>query len=117
MEADESLLRAAYEAFNIRDLDAAVALMHPDVDWPNAWEGGRVRGREAVRDYWRRQFAVISSTVEPRSFTKEPDGSISVEVHQVVREANGGGLISDSRVLHRYRLADGLVARMDVFEA
>ena len=67
MEADESLLRAAYEAFNIRDLDAAVALMHPDVDWPNAWEGGRVRGREAVRDYWRRQFEVISSSVEPRS--------------------------------------------------
>jgi len=66
METDESLLRAAYEAFNVRDLDAAVALMHPDVDWPNAWEGGRVRGREAVRDYWRRQFAVISSTVEPR---------------------------------------------------
>ena len=117
METDESLLRAAYEAFNARDLDAAVALMHPDVDWPNAWEGGRVRGCEAVRDYWRRQFAVISSTVEPRSFTKEPDGSISVEVHQVVREANGGGLISDSRVLHRYRLADGLVAHMDVLEA
>ena len=117
MEADESLLRAAYEAFNVRDLDAAVALMHPEVDWPNAWEGGRVRGREAVRDYWRRQFEVISSSVEPRSFTKEPDGSISVEVHQMVHEAKGGALISESQVVHRYRLADGLVARMDVLDA
>ena len=53
----------------------------------------------------------------PRSFTKEPHGSISVEVRQVVHEAKGGALISDSRVLHRYRLADGLVARMDVLEA
>ena len=87
MEAGEALLRAAYEAFNARDLDAAVALMHPEVDWPNAWEGGRVRGRKAVRDYWRRQFAVISSRVEPRSFTQEADGSITVVVRQVVHEA------------------------------
>jgi ketosteroid isomerase-like protein len=117
MEAYESLLRAAHEAFNGRDLDAALALMHPEVHWPNAWQGGRVRGREAVRDYWRRQFAVISSTVEPRSFTEEPNGSISVEVHQMVHEAKGGALISDSQVVHRYRLADGLVARMDVLDA
>jgi ketosteroid isomerase-like protein len=116
MEADESLLRAAYQAFNARDLDAALALMHPDVDWPNAWEGGRVRGRAAVRAYWRKQLAAISSTVEPRAFRKEPDGSISVEVHQVVHEAKGGGLISNSHVVHRYRLDDGLVARMDVIE-
>jgi hypothetical protein len=27
--------------------------MHPEVDWPNAWEGGRVVGHAAVRDYWR----------------------------------------------------------------
>ena len=117
MEAGEALLRAAYEAFNARDLDAAVALMHPEVDWPNAWEGGRVRGHKAVRDYWRRQFAVISSKVEPRSFTQEADGSITVVVRQVVHEAKGGGLLSDSSVLHRYRFADGLVARMDVLEA
>ena len=36
-------------AFNARDLDAAIALMHPEVDWPNAWEGGRVSGYPNVR--------------------------------------------------------------------
>ena len=51
----EDLLRAAYRAFNTRDVEAAVVLMQEDVDWPNAWEGGRVHGRDAVRDYWRRQ--------------------------------------------------------------
>jgi ketosteroid isomerase-like protein len=45
----EDLLRRAYAAFNARDLDAALALMHPDVDWPNAIEGGRVAGRPDVR--------------------------------------------------------------------
>ena len=38
------LLRAAYVAFNARNLDAALALMTPDVHWPRAFKGGFVRG-------------------------------------------------------------------------
>ena len=72
-------------------------------------------GRAAVRDYWNRQFAAISK-VEPEGFTEEADGSITVDVHQVVHDARTGELISDSRVRHRYRLEDGLVVRMDVLE-
>jgi ketosteroid isomerase-like protein len=112
----EDTLRSAYRAFNARDIEAAVQLMHPEVDWPNAWEGGRVVGRAAVRDYWNRQFATISSTVEPEGFTEELDGSVTVDVHQVVHDARTGELLSDSRVRHRYRLKDGLVVRMDVID-
>lgn len=107
-------LRHAYRAFNAREIDAATELMHPEVDWPNAWEGGRVVGRAAVRDYWQRQFEVISSELEPYEFTDEPDGGITVEARQVVREASTDRLLSDSHVLHRYRFEDGLIARMDV---
>ena len=109
-------LRSAYRAFNERDLEAAVELMHPDVDWPNAWEGGRVKGRDAVAEYWTRQFAPISSRVEPEGFTEEEDGSITVDVHQVVHATQTGELVSDSRVRHRYRLEGGLIVRMDVLE-
>jgi ketosteroid isomerase-like protein len=112
----ELVLRSAYRAFNTRDVEAAIELMHPDVDWPNAWEGGRVVGRAAVRDYWHRQLEAISSKVEPEGFTDEPDGTITVEVRQVVHDARTGHLISDSHVLHRYRLVDGLVVRMEVLE-
>jgi SnoaL-like domain len=90
--------------------------MHPEVDWPNAWEGGRVRGREAVAAYWARQFEQISSRVEPLGFSRDDDGVISVDVHQVVRDAGSGELVSDSHVVHRWRLEDGLVVRMDVLE-
>ena len=113
----EELLRTAYRAFNARDIESAVELMHPEVDWPNAWEGGRVIGRAAVRDYWNRQFAAISSDVEPEGFTEEPDGAITVDVHQVVHDSQSGELISDSRVRHRYRFHEGLVVRMDVLES
>jgi len=117
MPEAQPILQAAYEAFNTRDVEGAVALMHPNVDWPNAWEGGRVVGRAAVRDYWSRQFAEISSNVEPQRFTEETDGSVTVDVHQVVRDAHTGDLISDSQVRHRYWLVDGLIVRMDVSEA
>jgi ketosteroid isomerase-like protein len=116
MPEAELVLRSAYRAFDARDIEAAIELMDPEVDWPNVWEGGRVVGRAAVRDYWNRQFAAISSKVEPEDFTEEADGSITVAVHQVVHDASTGELISDSRVRHRYRLEDGLVVRMDVLE-
>jgi SnoaL-like domain len=41
-----------YEACNRRDIDAVLAMMNGEVDWPNAWKGGRLNGREAVRAYW-----------------------------------------------------------------
>ena len=110
----EPVLRAAYRAFNARDIEAALRLMHADVDWPNAWEGGRVVGHAAVRDYWKRQFDTIASNVEPQRFTEEPDGSVTVDVHQVVRDARSHELLSDSHVRHRYRFEAGLVLRMDV---
>jgi ketosteroid isomerase-like protein len=109
-------LRRAYRAFNAREVDVATELMHPEVDWPNAWEGGRVVGRAAVRNYWKRQFEVVSSKLEPEGFAYEQDGRLTVEVRQVVREVSTGSLISDSRVVHRFRFEDGLIARMDVVE-
>ncbi|HWM64070.1 MAG TPA: nuclear transport factor 2 family protein [Solirubrobacterales bacterium] len=115
-EESEQILRATYVAFNARDLDAAIAAMHPDVDWPNAWEGGRVRGRAAVREYWERQFREISGRVEPQGFEEDADGSITADVHQVVHDARSGELLTDSRVRHRYRLEDGLIVRMDVLD-
>jgi ketosteroid isomerase-like protein len=110
----EGLVRAAYEAFNARDLDAALALMHPDVDWPNAWEGGRVRGQSDVRAYWERQFAAIDPRVDPETIDVEDAGRVSVRVHQVVRDPQSGQVVADDHVIHRYVLRDGLIERMDV---
>jgi hypothetical protein len=112
----EPLLRAAYRAFNTRDIEAAVELMHPDVDWPNAWEGGRVVGRPAVLDYWSRQFAAVSSAADPEAFTQESDGAVTVDVHQIVHDAQTEDLLSDAMVRHRYVITGGLIARMDVLE-
>src|ERR671936_24783 len=75
---DTEILRRCYAAFNARDLEGALATMHPAVHWPNGWEGGWVEGRDGVRRYWERQWAAIDPHVEPRAFRLEPDGGISV---------------------------------------
>jgi ketosteroid isomerase-like protein len=110
---EERLLRRAYDAFNARDIDGALALLHPDVDWPNGMEGGRERGHAAVRAYWTRQFGLIDSHVEPMAFEHDDDGRIAVDVRQVVRDLQGE-LLSDGRVAHVYTFRDGLVAHMEI---
>jgi ribosomal protein S18 acetylase RimI-like enzyme len=106
-------LRALYEAFNARDIDVVLAALAPDVDWPNAWEGGRLRGHDEVRAYWTRQFAEIDGRVDPVAITERPDGRLAVDVHQVVRTPDGE-LVSDGYVVHVYEHRDGLFTRMDV---
>src|SRR5580700_349853 len=91
--AEVELLHRAYAAFNRRKIEAVLRLMHAHVDWPNGMEGGRVLGTAAVRDYWKRQFEVVDSQVEPTNFTTEADGRIAVDVHQVVRD-NAGKLLA-----------------------
>jgi hypothetical protein len=113
---EERLLRRAYEAFNARDIDGALALMQPDVDWPNGMEGGRELGHDAVRAYWTRQFGLIDSHVEPEGFEVDQEGRIVADVHQVVRDLEGA-VLSDGRVRHVYTFRKGLVARMDIEEA
>ena len=108
-------MRAMYGAFNARDIDAVLRAMTVDVDWPNAWKGGRVRGHAGVRDYWTRQWAEIDPAVVPVAFTERSDGRLAVEVEQVVR-GHDGAVLAEGRVLHVYVLRDGLVARMDVEE-
>ena len=78
MSGPEQTLAALYHAFNRRDLDSVLTRMHAEVDWPNAWEGGRVHGRDAVRAYWGRQFEEVSSIVEPVGFETREGGESSL---------------------------------------
>ena len=112
-DANEQLIRRAYAAFNARDIDGALATMHADVDWPNGMEGGRLHGHQEVREYWRRQFDLIDSLVEPRHIEQRPDGLVVVTVDQVVRD-RAGRVISEVAVEHCYMIVGGLIRRMDI---
>ena len=113
MTSNQELLQKVYEAFNQRDLDLATSVMHPEVDWPNGWEGGRVHGRDGVREYWTRQWAAIDPSVEIVGSETDETGRIVLQVHQVVRDLEGKVLM-DGVVEHVYRIEDGLVRSMDI---
>ena len=113
---DRDLLPKIYAAFNRRDIETVLTAMHPDVDWPNGMEGGRVYGREAVREYWLRQWGQINPTVEPRSFHTDSNGATVVEVHQVVRDLSGA-VLSERMVQHVYRIENGLISAMEIRES
>jgi SnoaL-like domain len=113
------LLRAAYVAFNARDVDSALALMSPNVTWPRAFKGGHVQGHDQVRDYWNEQWNEIDPTVLPTSFTTESSADdsessvILVSVHQVVRDL-AGAVLADVTVGHRFAIQNRLIQTMDV---
>jgi hypothetical protein len=118
IDRDRSLniLKEVYTAFNAREIDRVLARLHPDVDWPNGMEGGRVLGRESVRDYWTLQWAQIDPRVEPLSFAEAPDGRTVVTVHQVIRELNGQ-IVADRLVEHVYTMdGSGFITAMEIRE-
>jgi ketosteroid isomerase-like protein len=111
--AEIEMLERMYAAFNRRDIEAVLAAVQDDVDWPNGMEGGRLLGKAAVRDYWRRQFDVLDPNVEPTNFRREVDGRIAIDVHQVVHDKSGK-LIVDQMVQHVYEFRDGLIQSMEI---
>jgi hypothetical protein len=113
MADNVELLKRLYERFNARDIETVLAALHEDVMWANGMEGGYVRGREGVRSYWTRQWAMIDPHVEPIAFSSGPDEEVVIEVHQTVHDLTGN-LLSDQMVGHIYRIEDGLIKRFDI---
>lgn len=123
MDSDVEVLERIYDRFNARDMDSVLAVLADDVVWANGMDGGQVHGREGVRAYWTRQWAVVSPRVEPVSFHRTADGAVIAVVRQSVRDLEGKPLqgqthgLVDKTVEHRFRLRDGMVTRFDIRDA
>lgn len=113
MSHEVEVLKFLYDRFNARDMETVLTAMHEDVMWANGMEGGHVRGRDGVRSYWTRQWAMIDPHVEPVDFFTSSDGEVIVEVHQIVRNLQGNVLV-DQMVGHIFKIENGLVKRFDI---
>jgi hypothetical protein len=112
MTAEQIVLERTYVAFNARDIGTVLAVMHPDVLWPNGMEGGTVVGHAAVVPT-DAQWALIDPRVEPRGFAVEADGRVAVTVHQLVRDL-AGTVLKEATVEHVYAFEDGLIKSMEI---
>lgn len=123
MDDDAAVLRRIYDRFNARDIEGVLSMLSDDVAWANGMDGGHVHGCEAVRDYWSRQWAVVSPHVEPVSFSRTAADTIIAEVRQSVRDLEGKPLhgqthgLKDKTVKHVFKLQAGKVTRFDIQDA
>ena len=106
-------LKRVYNLFNTREMEAVLACLHENVMWANGMEGGHVHGRDGVRSYWTRQWAMVNPHVDPVGFSNSPQGEVIVEVHQVVHDLTGA-LLLDQMVGHIFRIESGLIRRFDI---
>jgi hypothetical protein len=114
-ETVRELLTEIYRAFNAREIETILAVLDPDVDWPNGMEGGRIQGRSGVREYWERQWSTVDSRVELVGFETDLDGRTIVNVQIIVRDLSGALLI-DRMVKHVYLMQNGLIKSMEIRE-
>lgn len=114
MHSTNSFLQNLYDAFNRREIETVLSTMREDVQWANGMEGGFVYGRDAVREYWRRQFETINPQLEPRNFEfDEANNRHVVTVYQVVQDLDGNVLF-DKTVKQIFTLEDGLIKLFEI---
>lgn len=103
-----------YKNFNERKIDLVIAEMADDVKWANGMDGGYVYGQNAVKEYWTRQFTLVNSNVTPLKIDSG-NGTVKIEVHQVVRDLNGN-LLADELVYHFFHVRDNKIIEFDIGE-
>jgi hypothetical protein len=113
MPDEVELLQRLYDRFNARDMETLLSAMQEDVIWANGMDGGYVYGREGVRRYWTRQWAMIDPHVEPVEFSRGPEGEVVVEVHSIVRDLQGN-FLADTLVDHVFRFKNELIQHFDI---
>jgi uncharacterized protein len=109
-------LRRGYDAFNRGDFDAAVAEMHPEVEWLRAEQAPDttpLKGTDAVRawmtpDVFEEQHVTLEEVIEngDKVFVQ---GSFRVR-------ASGSGIEISDRAWHVWTIRDGKAARLDFFQ-
>ncbi|MEO5890827.1 MAG: hypothetical protein ABIQ31_11265 [Ferruginibacter sp.] len=112
MEDPGSYFKELYKNFNERNIDLVLANTAPTVKWANGMEGGYVYGQEAVKEYWTRQFNLVSSTVTPMEI-KEVAGEVVIKVQQVVHDLDGN-LLSDQMVEHVFLMDKNKITEFNI---
>jgi hypothetical protein len=102
------LLLQAYAACNAQDVEALLARISDDVDWPDG--AGRLHGKEQVRAYRTEQRTRPRTHDEPLSFSELDDGRAAVYIRQVVRPLDGSP-IPRGHFLHMHRIEGGPISR------
>lgn len=115
MSSNQQFLQNLYDAFNNREIETIISVMHPDVKWANGVEGGFVYGRDAVREYWTNQFKDIQPELKTLKFETDENNRNVVTVHQVIKDLQGN-LLADATIQQIFTIEDGLISLYEIGE-
>ena len=113
MSAASELITRLHDALNRRDLDAVMALIHPQARFRDYMDGGEVEGHVAIRGFYQRMFDTIAPDLDLIALKTLPDGRIRADIQSSVRDRSGH-LWSDTRVIAIYRFTDGLMSSVEL---
>ena len=109
------LQKNIYDAFNNREFEAIISLMHENVKWANGLEGGFIYGRDAVREYWINQFKAIQVKLEPLKFETDESNRDIITVHQIVRDLQGN-VLADATIHQIFTIENELITLYEIDE-
>ena len=116
--SEVAIVRAMFEAFAVRDLDRALPLMHPEVEWrpyataDRAGRGKAYVGHEGIRQYFRDVDAVWTSFSATPEDYRAVAGAVVI-FGRVVAVRPGEEI--RTAVMWMWKLEDELVARGHVY--
>ena len=114
MEEINNFFRELYTNFNERRIELVISKMTDKVKWANGMTGGYVYGHDEVREYWTKQFQLVSSKVIPLAINTEGE-VVKIKVHQVVHDLNGK-LLADEIVYHYFHLENKKIVSFEIGE-
>ena len=128
MKDNVDVVLRTFRAVEERDAEALLSLYHPDVEFhdaPSLPYGGRVRGRQALRELiaaapertWIGTWGPLQPTDAERRMDPRPIASNETEVVVLYRQRaiDPAGEQLDAPVLGLYEVRDGRFARAQMF--
>lgn len=110
-------LRAAYDAFNRGDIEAAVKPLSPEIEWTEPAEfpgGGTYHGVQGAMQYLKQSRAGAAEVIsEPERFIVAGDRIVVFVYARVLPK--GGGAWQEVRLADVYTFRDGKAVQMRAF--
>ena len=112
MQEINTFFRELYSNFNERRIELVISKMTDNVKWANGMTCGCVYGHAEVREYWTKQFQLVSSRVIPLSMNTEGE-VVKIKVHQVVHDLNGE-VLADEIVYHYFHVQNEKIVSFEI---
>ena len=114
----EETVHVAYEAWSRRDIDALLAVVHPDAE-ARPILGANIgvsvyRGREGLRD-WFTDLHQEWETFQTRVTRIDERGDRAVLTIDIHARGRVSGVVIDGDLYHLVELRDGMILRLEAF--